>query len=82
MLEERSEIDQITILSNGQIQVRRADKILRDGDEIAKTYHRHVVVPGASLVNEDSRVQLVATAIHTPTVVAAWTAMQRALQEA
>ena len=31
--EERSIIDQITVLEDGQIQVRRADKVLLDGDE-------------------------------------------------
>lgn len=78
MLEERSGIDQITVLEDGQIQVRTAVKIFRDGTEIAKTYHRHVVVPGANVTREDPRVRLVAQTVHTGAVVAAWTARQRA----
>jgi hypothetical protein len=45
-LTKESVIDQITVLEDGQIQVRRADKLKEDGVEIAKAYHRHVVVPG------------------------------------
>ena len=73
-ISEQSVIDQITVLEDGQIEVRRADKILRDGVEIAETYHRHVVVPGASLSGEDARVAAVATTVHTSAVVAAYLA--------
>jgi len=71
---EQAVIDQITVLEDGQIEVRRADKILRDGVEIAKSYHRHVVVPGASLSGEDARVAAVGAAVHTSAVVAAYLA--------
>ena len=78
MLEEQSVIDQIMILEDGQIQVRRADKILRDGEEIAKAYHRHVLHPGQGLDNEDSRVADIARLVHTPAVVAAFEAAEAA----
>ena len=74
MLTEQSVIDQITVLEDGQIQVRRANKVLRDGVEIARTYHRHVLAPGANVTKEDVRVKAVARVIHTPEVVAAYTA--------
>lgn len=76
MLEERSVIDQITILEDGQIQLRRADKVFRDGVEIAKSYHRHVIAPGDDLTHEDQRVQKVARAIHTTKVIADYRAAQ------
>jgi hypothetical protein len=69
MLTEESVIDQITILEDGQIQVRQANKVFRDGVEIAKSYHRHVVAPGQDLTNEDPRVQKVAKAVHTAKVI-------------
>jgi hypothetical protein len=69
MLTEESVIDQITILEAGQIQVRRADKVFRDGVEIAKAFHRHVISPGQDLTNEDPRVQKVAKAVHTAKVI-------------
>ena len=77
-LTERSVIDQITVLEDGQIQVRRADKVLKDGVEIASTYHRHVVVPGAALDGEDTRVSQVATVIHTAAVIQAYRASRPA----
>ena len=74
MLEEISVIDQITVLYEGQVQVRRADIILREGVEIGKTYHRHIVHPGANLDAEDARVRALCRVVHTPVVVAAFMA--------
>ena len=62
MITELSVIDKIEVLEDGQIQVRRADKVLRDGVEIAKTYHRHVLAPGDDLTGQDNRVILIARA--------------------
>lgn len=60
---EVSVIDKIEVLEDGQIQVRRANKVLRDGVEIAKTYHRHVLAPGDDLTGQDARVIAVAQAV-------------------
>jgi hypothetical protein len=73
-LTERRVIDQITALEDGQIQVRTATVIERDGVEIGRTYHRHVVAPGDNLDNEDARVRSVGTTLHTATVIAAYRA--------
>ena len=59
---EQSVIDKIEVFEDGQIQVRRADKVLRDGVEIAKTYHRHVLAPGDDLAGQDAKVVAVAQA--------------------
>jgi len=75
---EETVIDQINILEDGQMQVRAARRVYRDGDRITETYHRHVVVPGASLTEETQRVRDVANLIHTPAVVAAYRAAQAA----
>jgi len=69
-LTEDSVIDSIEVLLDGQIQVRRADRVFKDGREISKSYHRHVVSPGDDLQLEDRRVALVARAVHSATVVA------------
>jgi hypothetical protein len=55
-LTEQSLIDQITIDANNIINVRRADQILRDGEVISTTYHRHVLQPGDDLTGQDPRV--------------------------
>ena len=72
MLVERIEIGQRTILSDGQIEVRQDTIIERDGLEISRTYHRHVVVPGADVSREDPSVQRIAKAEHTPAKIAAY----------
>jgi urease accessory protein UreE len=73
-LEEQSVVDKIEVLLQGQIQVRRRDQVLRDGVEIAATYHRHVLAPGDDLTNEDPRVVAIAEATWTPEVIAAYQA--------
>jgi len=42
-LTEDTIVDSIDVLPDGQIQVRRANRVFRDGVEISKSYHRHVV---------------------------------------
>jgi len=69
VLEERSVISQITVLEYGNIQVQRADVILRDGVEITRAFHRHVVIPGQDLTREDERVRDIAVVVHTPEVI-------------
>ncbi len=71
-LTERKEIDQITVLVDGQIQVREATVIEKDGVEISRTFHRHVVVPGADLSGEDARVRSIAEVEHTSAVITAY----------
>jgi len=73
-LEEKSVVDKIEVLLLGQIQVRRRDQILKDGVEVAATYHRHVLSPGDDLTNEDPRVVAIAEATWTPEVIAAYQA--------
>jgi urease accessory protein UreE len=73
-LEEKSVVDKIEVLLAGQIQVRRRDQVLKDGTEIAATYHRHVLSPGDDLTNEDPRVVAIAEATWTPEVIDAYQA--------
>lgn len=71
-LEEVSVVDKIEVLLQGQIQVRRRDQVLRDGVEIAATYHRHVLSPGDDLTGQDPRVIAIAEATWTPEVIQAY----------
>ena len=75
-LTEETVVDQITVLEDGQIQVRTATRILRDGEFVSQTFHRHVVAPGDDLNAEDTRVKDIGTAMHTPAVIAAYEAAQ------
>ena len=73
-LTEESVIDTINVKPNGAMEVRRADRILRDGVEISKAYNRHVVAPGDDLSGEDTRVQEIGAVVHTAEVIAAYRA--------
>ena len=75
-LTENELVDSIDVLPDGQIQVRKATRIFRDGVEISKSFHRHVVVPGDDLSKEDSRVAEIGAVVHTPEVIAAYKAAQ------
>jgi hypothetical protein len=71
---EQSVIDQVEVTRDSSVNVRRADLVLKDGVEIAKTYNRHVLAPGADLSGEDAKVVAIAQAAWTPEVIAAYQA--------
>ena len=69
--------DKIEIVGQyNHIQVREAIQVLEDGQVISQSYHRYVVAPGET--TNDSKVQAVIAAVHTPDVIAAY---QQHLQE-
>tara|TARA_R110000803_G_scaffold58245_1_gene116473 strand:- start:3973 stop:4218 length:246 start_codon:yes stop_codon:yes gene_type:complete len=70
-LTERTEIGQMTVLADGQILVRKDTVIEKDGKEITRTYHRHIVDPLDQVTNEDQCVKNIAAVVHTPSVKAA-----------
>jgi hypothetical protein len=67
-LTERTEEDKIEILVDGTIQVRTATIIERDGVEISRSYHRHVIQPDADATTQTPKVQLIADAVWTADV--------------
>jgi hypothetical protein len=75
-LTEKTIIDKIEIIENNSIQVRIATIIEKDGTELTRTFHRHVLAPGADLTNEDPKVQAIASAIWTEEIIAAYQASQ------
>lgn len=79
-IEKQVVIDLIQITENDAIQVREATKIIEDGVELTKTYHRHIVLPGDDYSQEDAKVQAVCAVIHTPEVIAAYQAIVEAEQ--
>jgi hypothetical protein len=73
-LTEKTIIDKIEVIENNSIQVRTATIIEKDGTELTRTFHRHVLAPGADLTNEDPKVQAIATAIWTEEIIAVYQA--------
>lgn len=72
---EKTIVDKVELVENNSIQVRTATIIERDGTEISRTFHRHVVAPGEDILNEDPKVQAIANAIWTEEVIAAYKAL-------
>ena len=60
---------QVEVLEDGQIQVRKATRVYKDGVEIGKTYHRHVLTPEADLTNEVKKVKDIAGVVWNEDVV-------------
>jgi hypothetical protein len=71
---ETKVIDQITVTENGIVLYREATRILKDGEQIAQTYHRTSLTPGQDLTGQPANVQAIATAAWTDAVVAAYKA--------
>lgn len=73
-LTETKAIDRIEVVELGYVQVREATTIMRDGAEIAKTFHRWSFAPGADVSAMPANVQAIAAAAWTPEVIAAYKA--------
>lgn len=67
-------VDRIEVLQRGVIQVRTATVVDEDGTELSRTFHRHILNPGADTSGEAQRVQDIATATWTAQVVTDWDA--------
>ncbi len=66
----------IEVNEDRSIGVRRADIVLKDDVEIARSYHRTCFAPGSDVSAEPKEVQDVAAVVWTPEVVAAYEASQ------
>jgi len=78
MLTEQTIQDKIEIVGDFKhVQVRTATVIKRDGEEISRSFHRHVVAPDISatdLANESAEVQAICNAVHTEAIKTAYAA--------
>lgn len=66
---EQKTIDQITVTENGHVLYREATRVLKDGQEIAKTYHRSSLFPGQDLTGIPANVVAVANAVWTEELI-------------
>jgi hypothetical protein len=71
---EKQIVDLVELVQSNHIQVRTANIIEKDGIEIARTFHRHVLSPGDDVSGQDPTVQAIANAIWTEEVIAAYQA--------
>ena len=73
MLEKKITFDQ-QINENGIIHVRQITRVLENGKELSKSYHRTTVNPKDDVTDKDDRTKLIASAIYTPEFIAEYEA--------
>ena len=78
-LTKQAVIDQITVTENGVILYREATRIMEDGKELSKTYHRSSLTPAQDLTGVPANVVAICNAAWTPEVIAAFQAEVAAL---
>jgi hypothetical protein len=78
MIEKQTSVDQITIQENGIILYREATRIIEDGKELTKTYHRTSLTPGQDLTGIPDKVKSICDTAWTSDVIAAYQAQQEA----
>jgi archaellum component FlaF (FlaF/FlaG flagellin family) len=67
-------IDQITVTENGTVLYREATKIMEDGNELSKTYHRSSLMPGQDLTGVPANVVAICNVAWTEEVITAYQA--------
>ena len=75
-------VDQITVNENGIVLYREATRIIEDGNELSKTYHRSSLTPGQDLTGIPANVVAICNVAWTAEVIAAYQAAQAAAQAA
>ena len=67
-----------TVTENGTVLYREATRIMEDGKELSKTYHRSSLTPGQDLTGVPANVVAHCNTAWTAAVVAAYQAVQAA----
>ena len=73
-LTKTTNIDQITVTENGIVLYREATRIMEDGNEISKTFHRSSLTPAQDLTGVPEQVVAICNVAWTPEVIAAYQA--------
>ena len=73
-LTKQTVVDQITVTENGIIYFREATRIMEDGKELSKTYHRNSLIPAQDLTGVPANVVAICNTVWTAEVIAAYQA--------
>jgi hypothetical protein len=73
-------VDQITVTEDGTVFYRESTKIIEDGKELSKSYHRSSLTPAQDLTGVPANVVAICNAAWTAEVVAAYQAQVAAQQ--
>ena len=80
-LTKTTSVDQITVTENGIVLYREATRIMEDGNELSKTYHRTSLTPGQDLTEQPESVTAICNVAWTPQVVEAYKQLSAAKPE-
>ena len=80
MITKTTNVDQITVTENGIILYREATRLMEDGNELSKTYHRTSLTPAQDLTGVPDNVVAICNVTWTADVIAAYQAQVAALQ--
>jgi len=75
-LTENKNIDQIEIVGDWYVQVRQATVVERDGQFVARTFHRWVLTPDMDISNQEQKVKDICNAAWTDQVKSAYEAFK------
>jgi hypothetical protein len=73
-LTKETVVDQITVTENGTVLVREVTRIMEDGTELSKTYHRTSFAPASDVSAQPPNVQAICNVVWTPEVITAYQA--------
>ena len=73
-------VDQITVQENGIVLYREATKIMEDGIELSKTFHRSSLTPAQDLTGVPANVVAICNTAWTAEVISAYQAAQAEAQ--
>jgi len=77
-LTKTTNIDQITVTENGTVLYREATRIMEDGIELTKSYHRNSLTPAQDLTGIPANVVAICNVAWTAEVIAAYQAQMAA----
>ena len=69
-------VDQITVTENGTVLIREVTRIMEDGKELSKQYHRTSFAPSDDVSAQPQNVQDICNVAWTPTIISAYQAQQ------
>ena len=75
-LTKTTTVDQITVTENGIVLYREATKIMEDGIELSKTFHRSSLTPAQDLTGVPANVVAICNTAWTEAVISAYQAEQ------
>ena len=71
-LTERTTVSAMTVLEDGQIEVRRSRRVFDATGLIGERYHREVLLPGQNISMQPPRVTAICAVVWTPEVIDAF----------